>query len=97
MTAPHVSDVAARIETFVREHFRVAGHDTRFSRRAPLFDLGYVDSVGVIELLEFVNEQFGVRIPDEALLSDEFTTIDGMAVVIRRLLDDPASRSPQRR
>jgi len=56
-----------------------------------------VDSVGVIELLEFVNEQFGVRIPDEALLSDEFTTIDGMAVVIRRLLDDPASRSPQRR
>ena len=97
MTAPHVSDVAGRIETFVREHFRVASHDARFARRAPLFELGYVDSVGVIELLEFVNEQFGVRIPDESLLSDEFTTIDGMAVVIHRLLEDPASRSPQRR
>lgn len=85
--------VADEIEAFVRTRFRVAPGDARFSRSGRLFDLGYVDSVGVVELLEFISQRFGVRIPDDDLLSDEFSTINGMAEVIRRLRDphgDPA-------
>jgi acyl carrier protein len=81
--------VAARLEEFVRKQFAVGARDTRFSRQAALFDLGYVDSVGVVELLAFVQEAFGVQIPDDDLLSDDFSTLDGIARIVCRLDGHP--------
>jgi acyl carrier protein len=79
-------EVARRIEQYVRVQFRVSPQDSRFSRSLPLFEAGYVDSVGVVELLVFLSEEFAVNLPDEILMSDEFSTIDGMAAVICRYL-----------
>jgi acyl carrier protein len=78
------AEVAERIERYVRTQFRVAPGDRRFSRSLPLFEAGYVDSVGVVELLAFLGEEFAVNLPDEVLMSDEFSTIDGIAAVIYR-------------
>jgi acyl carrier protein len=78
------AEVAERIEQYVRTQFRVAPRDTRFSRSLPLFEAGYVDSVGVVELLVFLSEEFAVNLPDESLMSDEFSTIDGIAAIICR-------------
>lgn len=77
--------IADQIERFVRTQFRVAARDTRFSRSQHLFEHGYVDSVGVVELLAFVSEQFGVDVPDEMLMSEDFSTIDGIAGIVARL------------
>lgn len=81
MTAALVAD---RVERYLRTQFRVASSDARFSRSLPLFEAGYVDSVGVVELLAFLAEEFAVHLPDEALMSDEFSTIDGIAVLVCR-------------
>jgi acyl carrier protein len=78
------AEVAERIESYVRVQFRVAVADTRFSRSLPLFEAGYVDSVGVVELLAFLAEEFAINLPDDALMSDEFSTIDGIAAIICR-------------
>jgi acyl carrier protein len=47
--------------------------------------MGYIDSVGVVELLAFLTEEFKVTLPDEVLMSDEFSTIDGIAAIVVRL------------
>jgi D-alanine--poly(phosphoribitol) ligase subunit 2 len=77
--------IAGRIEEFVREQFEVDPNDTGFNQTVDLFELGYVDSVGFAELLAFFTEEFGVEVPEEHLLSDEFLTIDGMARIVSRL------------
>lgn len=81
MTAAQVAD---RVERYIRTQFRVTPGDTRFSRSLPLFEAGYVDSVGVVELLVFLTEEFAVHLPDDALMSDEFSTIDGIAAIVCR-------------
>lgn len=78
-------DIARRLEVFLRESFQIAEDDPGFTRDVDLFEAGYVDSVGVIETLAFITDTFGVEVPDEALLSDAFATIDGMAAVIGEL------------
>jgi acyl carrier protein len=78
-------DVAARIEGFVRTQFEVDPDDTGFGRTADLFESGYVDSVGVAELLEFLREEFGLEVPESELLDDDFSTIDGIAGIVIRL------------
>ncbi len=87
-------EIASRIEAFVRTHFTVAPTDRAFSRSAPLFELGYIDSVGVVELLAFLAEEFAVEITDAELLSDGFTTIDGIAGIVGRLRAQPAVEAP---
>ena len=79
--------IAARLEGFVRRHFGVARDDPAFSRRAHLFQDGYVDSLGVVELLAFIHEQFGVEVPDEELVPDRFETIEDIARVVHGLVD----------
>jgi acyl carrier protein len=78
-------DVEGAIEEFVRREFAVSPTDAGFGRHAQLFDEGYVDSVGVIELLEFIKQEFGVEIPDEDLFSPDFSTVAGIGAIITRL------------
>jgi acyl carrier protein len=88
------AEVAERLERFIRTQFRVAAADRRFSRAQPLFELGYVDSVGVVELLAFVSQEFRVDVPDELLVSDEFSSIDGIASIVCRLDGRPPESAP---
>jgi len=80
--------IANQIETFVRTQFEVSASDDGFSRSIDLFELGYVDSVGFAELLAFFSEEFDVEVPESDLLSEEFLSIDGMALIVSRLAVD---------
>jgi acyl carrier protein len=79
------SEVADSVETFVRREFNVSAADPGFDRSVDLFENGYVDSVGVAELLEYVTQEFNVEIPESELFSDEFSTIQGIASIVARL------------
>ena len=81
------SEIASRIEGFVRDSFGVSPADPRFGRELDLFEHAYVDSVGLTELLAFIESEFNVEVPEADLLSDEFATIDGMSRVVVRLAD----------
>ena len=81
-------EIAGRIEAFVRKQFAVSPGDTGFTRTAALFELGYIDSVGVTELLAFLTEEFGVEITDDGLLSPDFQTLDGIAGIVQRQRPD---------
>ena len=77
-------DVAAAVEEFARREFSIKPSDRRFDRTVDLFEDGYVDSVGVIELIEFLERTFVIEIPEEDLFSPEFSTIDGIARIVAR-------------
>jgi acyl carrier protein len=80
------AEVGDRLERFVREQFAIDPSDARFGRSVDLFEGAYVDSVGLAETLAFIEDEFGVTVPDEELLAEEFGTIDGMAAAVCRLL-----------
>jgi acyl carrier protein len=79
----NAGEVTIRIEAYVREHFNVSSRDGRFGATVDLFEGGYVDSIGLVELLEFIESEFGVQISDEDLLSDEFATLEGIGRIVR--------------
>jgi acyl carrier protein len=87
-------DIEQKLEQFLRVSFGIAEDDPGFSRSVDLFEAGYVDSVGIIETLAYITDAFGVEVPDEALLSDAFATIDGMAQVIAGLIPEEVDVRP---
>lgn len=77
-------EIADRLEEFIRTRYSISADDPGFAREVDLFDLGYVDSIGLVELLAFINASYEVEIDDDDLLSDEFSSIDGMAKIVSR-------------
>jgi acyl carrier protein len=77
-------EVADRTEAYIRNHFSISSRDVGFGPTVDLFQGGYVDSVGLVELLQFIQDEFGVEIPDDDLLSDDFATIEGIARIVCR-------------
>ena len=92
--------IERRVEEFICSNFSISPTDPGFGREVDLFEGGYVDSVGVVELLEFLSNEFVVEIPDDDLLTDEFASIGGIARIVSRNLKSqtgpwkPAQEAP---
>ena len=50
----------------------------------PLLDNGIVDSLGMLKLLEFIEDKFAVVLSDEDLIPENFESIDTMAEIIEK-------------
>jgi acyl carrier protein len=83
----HDASPAARIERFIRDRYQIRADDPGFTRDVNLWEEGYVDSVGVVEVIEFLEGTFGIHVPDDVLFSEEFTYIAGMADFVAKSLE----------
>ena len=76
---------ADALEAFIRANFQVRGDDPYFTRDVNLWEEGYVDSTGVIEVIAFLEESFQVTITEEMLFSPDFTSIAGMSKMVAQV------------
>jgi len=59
-----------------------------------LIDSGLIDSMGLMQIIAFIEEQTGVRIPDEEVMPENFQTVDSMERLITRLRARRAGTRP---
>ena len=71
--------IAARLEQEIRRMAAIEDGDPDFSRATHLFDYGYLDSFGAMELVAFGREAFGVEITDAVLATRPLNTVDQIA------------------
>lgn len=74
--------VMTALESWVRTRFAIPADDHGFGPQAPLFELGYIDSLGYVELIAFIGDELGVELPDDAVISDDFSTLAGIAKLV---------------
>jgi D-alanine--poly(phosphoribitol) ligase subunit 2 len=78
-------EIARRIEEFIREKFKINQADAEFNADVHLFDYGYVDSFGAVQLTVFVESTFGIKISNSDLVLHPMNTINEIAqFVVRR-------------
>jgi acyl carrier protein len=75
-------DIEAVVEQFIRTRFRVRNDDDHFGRDVNLWEEGYADSAGVVEMIAFLEKTFGITLPEEVLFDPDFTYIRGIARLI---------------
>lgn len=78
------------VADYIRENFLYARPDHALSDEALLLDDGIVDSMGAVELVAFLEQRFGITIPDDEITEDNFATISTIAQFIARKLRPPA-------
>ncbi len=77
------SNVKAQIRQFITKNFPLARQQANFTDTDSLFNSGIVDSLGVLDLVTLIEDEFGVIVADEDLLAKNFETIEHMATFVQ--------------
>ena len=76
------TDVKIRIRQFINTNFSLAGRQLGVIDNESLFASGVVDSLGVLELVTFIENEFTIMVADEDLLAENFETIERMVAFV---------------
>ena len=79
-------DTSAKVREFIVENFLFGDgeslrQDTSFEKE------GIIDSTGILELLFFLEETFGISVEDHELVSENIDSLRGIAGFIDRKLN----------
>lgn len=58
--------------------------DRTFNDEDSFLEKEIIDSTGVLELVSFVEERFGIEVGDEELIPDNFDSINKLGEYVRR-------------
>ena len=72
------NDAISRIREFVLQKFPLA-RKRKVENDNNLLETGVIDSLGVLELVEFLQQEFSVAVADEDLTPENFQNIECMA------------------
>jgi len=68
-------DVASRIRDFISEEILFEDNSTGLTDETPLLN-GVMDSLGLMQLVAFLEEEFDVEIDDADMTADHFRTVN---------------------
>jgi acyl carrier protein len=78
-----MSDVKSKIKTFIIENY-LFGDDEGLEESTSFLDEGIVDSTGILELIEFISEEFSITVDDEELVPENLDSINNVTAFIGR-------------
>ena len=75
--------VSARLREFVQKTFYLSD-PTSFDDTTSFLDRGIIDSTGVLELVTFVENEYGLAVADDDMVPANFDSIDALVAFVAR-------------
>lgn len=75
----------SEIRAFIVENF-MFGEQREFSDTVSFLESGLIDSTGVLELVAFLDEKYGIAVADEEIVPDNLDSVENLAAFIERKL-----------
>ena len=77
-------DTREEIRSYIRENMLFGDNSVELPDDRSLIEEGVVDSTGVLELVLFVEQEFGVTVESEELIPENFDSIGRLADFVNR-------------
>lgn len=81
--SPMPPDIRTILRTHLVENF-LLGDEQELGDHSSLVDARVLDSTGAIEIVAFLESEFGVRVSDHAIVADNLDSIARIAAFIER-------------
>jgi len=79
-----IHDVMFTLQQFIRRQFKVTENDADFNDDVHLFDYGYIDSFGAVDLVAFTEKTFEIEMKDSDLIAYPLNTIREIATFVMK-------------
>ena len=71
---------------FIQENF-LFSHATDLSESDSFLDSGIIDSTGILELIDFLGEKYGITVKDEEMIPENLDSIKSVSEYVLRKLN----------
>jgi len=75
-------ETKSKLREFITENFLFGSDEDRFKDEDSFLDNGIIDSTGVLELVSYIEEEFGLEVKDEELIPDNFDSLNKLVTYI---------------
>jgi acyl carrier protein len=77
-----MEETVEKVRAFIIKNFLFDTDDGQLDNTASFLDQGIIDSTGVLELVEWIEEQFGFTLEDEDLVPEKLDSVLNLATFI---------------
>jgi acyl carrier protein len=78
------SNISTKVRSFIKENFLLDSELNNLDNSDSFFKKGIIDSTGVLELVSFVEQTFGIRVEDEELIPDNLDSVDKVVAFVAK-------------
>ncbi len=71
-------DTKIQIKQYIAENYLFSNNGFNLDDDESFLEAGIVDSLGVIELVSFVEETYDIEVPDDDIVPDNFDSINNL-------------------
>ena len=77
-----MSEKVQQIRSFIFENFLFDAEEGDLKNDDSFLDQGVIDSTGVLELVDWLEETFSIRVEDEELVPENLDSVNNLAAFI---------------
>lgn len=78
-----MSDIKKIIRAFIVENF-LFGDDEGFKDASSFMDEGIIDSTGILELIDFIEENCDISVEDEEMIPENLDSLNNVVAYVER-------------
>ena len=82
----NIEEIIKTLEDYIREQFDI-GNDPDYNSEVDLFEYGFLDSMGAMEVIAYIEEEYSIEITQKDVVLYPMNTIAEIAEVIANKLD----------
>lgn len=79
-----MSEPIKKIRAFIFENFLFEANDNALTNDTSFLEQGIIDSTGVLELVEWLEESFGIKVDDTELVPENLDSVNKLAAFIEK-------------
>jgi acyl carrier protein len=79
-------DIKQQIIDFITSNFLFDDAQASLNEKESLLETGVIDSTGVLELIAFIEETYGIKVEDEEIIPENLDTILDITHFIKQKL-----------
>ena len=68
-------DIGVRIKQFIIDNFLFGTEDKTFTAEDSFWERGIIDSTGILELIQYIEDNFAIKVEDNELLPENLDSL----------------------
>ncbi|MEA2030588.1 MAG: acyl carrier protein [candidate division Zixibacteria bacterium] len=77
-------DIRSELREFIVDNFMMGMNPNELTDSGSFLGLGIIDSTGVLELIEFLEEKYSIQVDDSDLVPNNLDSVDNLIKYIQR-------------
>ena len=83
-----MESIEERVRNFISENFPAAQDGEQYSSSQSLIETGVIDSIGVLTLVTWLEQEFGFVVEDDEVVPDNLESVANLVRFISHKLDE---------